>query len=177
MKKLTKHGAYRFKQRVSRELDGTKTYRKAVQAGYNKENFTGEFYNYLLNKSSNRTVLKIYNGKIYISSKNSKKLITVLKIPNKYLPIEKFILSENEKEVLYYPDRFMKREVIIKLKNGYTEKGLLVKIEYDENYISKSFTIKLYDYNVEVEIQAGDIESIQFDIEYINKELYELMNK
>ena len=52
MKKLTKHGAYRFKQRVSRELDGTKTYRKAVQAGYNKENFTGEFYNYLLNKSS-----------------------------------------------------------------------------------------------------------------------------
>lgn len=174
MGKLTKHGVKRFKQRVNTEQNISVAYKKALREGLNKEDFTGEFYQYLLEKTHSGKRLKIFKDKIYVSTRNSKKFVTVFDIPSKYIPIDQYMITENKKEILYYPEYYINKDVSIKLENDIIIKGILDKVEYEEN-ISQKFIVKLHSEDVLIEVEAKDIDNIIIDTDYLNEELYSMM--
>lgn len=92
-KKLTYHGRKRVNERTNINENKTAFMRKVSRLGKTKNMYRGKFYQYLSSKSRG-TVVKVYNNYIYIMAKNSKSLITVYPVPEKYLPTEQYEISK-----------------------------------------------------------------------------------
>lgn len=93
MKKITKHGIKRLKQRNKNQCrNGIANIAK--KCGKTKRYFDGEFYEYLLTKSSRDCIVKAYKNDIYIYARTSKKLITTYPVPKKFIPTEQYLLEK-----------------------------------------------------------------------------------
>ena len=90
MKKITKHGIKRLKQRNKNQCrNGIANIAK--KCGKTKRYFDGEFYEYLLTKSSRDCIVKVYKNDIYIYARTFKKLITTYPVPKKFIPTEQYL--------------------------------------------------------------------------------------
>lgn len=86
--RISEHGKRRMRQRTPFNSKGRKTlYREALHYGKNPNDIKDEkFKQYLLSKQKNCKI-KIYRGYLFIHSKNSGRLYTMYKVPNKYMEV------------------------------------------------------------------------------------------
>lgn len=96
---ITKHAKRRFAERLelSKRNEYTLQFRKALLYGISPSNFTGAFYDYLSKKlyKNRGSKIKIYCNYVYIHK--GKKLITMYKVPDKYLPVKNYLPSNTIK--------------------------------------------------------------------------------
>ena len=123
MKIISKHGQKRIKERLGNRLNRQKLLKNVLRYGNLKEHFEGEFYDYLYNKSLKGAYIKIYKNFIFVISKSKKTLITTYPIPEMFLPIEKYHINSRKSKLLYFPDIFYNKNVIIQLKDKQIIKG------------------------------------------------------
>lgn len=93
-KKITKHARRRLRERSNIRKDYGCLIITVKRKGKTKNDYCGEFRNYLHSKRAN---IKVYNETIYIFSKGKKKLITAYPVPSEYLPTSKY---EEKEEVV-----------------------------------------------------------------------------
>lgn len=98
MAKLTIHSKQRIQERIDTNLKGKTLFRSALKNGNDIEDFNGSFAQYLESKSKNRRGIKVYKNNIYIYVKNSKRLITVFPVPEKYFSIADAMSKSNKLE-------------------------------------------------------------------------------
>lgn len=112
MKKITKHGIKRLKQRNKNQCrNGIANIAK--KCGKTKRYFDGEFYEYLLIKSSRDCIVKAYKNDIYIYARTSKKLITTYPVPKKFIPTEQYLLEKEKRYVIENIVKYLNKNVII----------------------------------------------------------------
>ena len=102
-KKLTRHVVKRANERLN--IEGTPSdsvIKKMMKYGMTIGDFTGDFYSYLQyvkTKKYKSISIRVLYDSILIYNKNSKRAITVYPVPPKFLPIEQYIKSEENREV------------------------------------------------------------------------------
>lgn len=165
--RLTKHGKRRIRERVDTIYKDNNLVRIVSKNGKSKNIYQGSFRQYLENKTKSGIKLKIYNNNIYILSKNTSRLITTYPIPDKYIPIEQYEISEEMQYILYMVIKNKNTPVIIELKNGNIYKGYIEK-ESLSNIITK-ITIKKNDERIKIELE--DIKSIKIDEDILSKDI------
>jgi len=98
--KLTKHSKDRFNQRTDfNETVRQQNAKKAFRSGYEFSNFVDPVYSFLkgICYESGRYVAKIYKDYIYIfNNENGHRLLTVYKVPDQYLPLDKYLIKNEE---------------------------------------------------------------------------------
>ena len=169
MVKLTKHGTFRMKHRVEGFFNQNNLMQKVKKDGYSYHDFDGIFYNYLLGKIQKGCSLKIYNNMIYILSPNKKTFITVYPVPKKYLPIESYLLDTSMSLLIYYPNSFINKEVLITLKNKIPVTGILKNVTIINDKTVELY-VKTYD-NYNLKIPVKEIELIKQDNNHMFDEL------
>lgn len=91
--RVSNHAKERIVERVSRGAikNPTRLFKTALKDGYNPNQLDSEFMYYLKGKTKNwRFNAKIYEDNIYIHNKGV--LITVLEIPEEFLPVEEHLM-------------------------------------------------------------------------------------
>ena len=174
MTQLTKHGINRINERVGTKFKEKILIKKVKKEGFVVHNFCGDFYDYLLNKANKGASLKIYNNMIYVLSPNKKNFITVYPIPQKFQPIEQYLITGAMSQLIYFPKYFINKDIwiitisdietlgILKNVNCINDKTVEVIIQkYDNNYLT---------------IPIEDIKSIRVNNNYMNDELLEFFN-
>lgn len=167
--RITFHGKKRTRERTNTNLNYNALARIVSRNGLSKNDFKGAFYQYILSKSKSGARVKIYNDNIYIFSKNTKRLITTYKIPEKYLPIEQWKLDDKTINFINHLKYYYNVPILITFKDKKIKKGIISKNE--KNKI-KSFI--LFSENNKANNELIDLEkvdSIELDTEAINKEL------
>lgn len=168
MKRVTKHGKKRLKQRnINQGRNGISN--NARMYGKTKRYFDGEFYEYLLNKSSRGCSIKVYKNDIYIYGKTSKNLITTYPIPEKYLPVEQYLIEDDKRYVIENISRYSNKDVIITLKNNVIIKGIIIDKIYNELMQLYETIVKANDYIINLSIDY--IKKIELDYDEFNSEL------
>ena len=92
-KRLTEHAKQRNKERFGVANNRIK---EIMSGGYTVANFTGEFYiylHYVKHKRSGAINIKVKDDMMVIYNKRSQRAITVYKVPEKFLPIEKYLVE------------------------------------------------------------------------------------
>ena len=169
MTKLTKHGINRINQRIGSKYEEKILIKKAKKYGYPIDYFTGEFYDYLLNKSNKGGKIKIYDNMIYILSSNKKNFITVYPIPNKFLPIEEYLININMCQLLYHPLNFINKDVLITTVVGKNISGILKKVT-SANDKTVSISIQTYSDST-LTLSIEELQNIKVDNEHMYNEL------
>ena len=101
--KLTNHVIKRTSERV--DLNGktaNKQVREMMQYGLPPGAFTGDFYSYLhyiRTKKYKSIGVRVMDNYILLYNKNSRRAITLYAVPEKFLPVEQYILSKNNTKV------------------------------------------------------------------------------
>lgn len=167
--RYTKHGKRRVIERVDTSQKVNSLARIVSKNGKSKDMYNGIFHQYLVSKSSNRARVKVYKDNIYIFSKNTKRLITTYPVPDKYLPVEQFEISENILSLAFSVKMYMNKPVIIKLKDESILKGY-IDGEYNPEVISKFILITE---NESILIDLEDVLNIEVDIELLSEEIKE----
>lgn len=172
MKKITKHGIKRLKQRNKNQCrNGIANIAK--KCGKTKRYFDGEFYEYLLTKSSRDCIVKVYKNDIYIYARTSKKLITTYPVPKKFIPTEQYLLEKEKRYVIENIVKYLNKNVIITLKNGEQIQGIILdKIKNNLLQICE-IILKINEQNMLLEVD--NIEKIEFDYDIFNKEIMKAM--
>ncbi len=168
MRKITKHGLMRIKERVGESYNERSLLKEVLLKGDTKENYSKEFYEYLCQKSVKGAKIKIYKDFIYILSKNKKNLITVYHVPDNFIPIEQYFIKKGKSDLLYFSNRFINKEIKINTKYGYDIHGILKGV-IGKNYAEK---ILMKDYiDNYIIIDSDDIENMTIDDERVLEEM------
>lgn len=165
--RLTKHGKRRIHERVNTSQNSNSLVRIVSQKGKSKGMYQGKFHQYLASKSLSGARVKVYQDNIYILSKNTKRLITTYKVPDKYLPVELYEIGNDILALAYLVKMHINKPVIIKLKDDSILKGY-IDGEYEPEIMSKFILITE---NEDMLIELEDVESIEVDLELLNEEL------
>ena len=174
MRRTTKHGKIRIKQR-GKDNGRNGLIAIANSKGKTKESFKGKFYDYLYRKSLRGASVKVYKDNIYIFGKNSRRLITTYPVPEIYLPVEQFCISQKEQIIFRNIACDYGYNVKVTLNNKKVIKGKLIERIFDkgsyptEIAIMKSNKEKKY-------ISIDDIDSIENDKEELLIELAKNVN-
>ena len=172
MKKVTKHGRKRLKQRnINQGRNGISN--NARMYGKTKRYFEGEFYEYLLNKSLRGCSIKVYKNDIFIFGKTSKNLITTYPIPEKYLPVEKYLIEEEKMHVIDNAKKYSNKDVIITLKNNLIVKGVIIEKIYNE-LMQLYETLVIFNGNT-INLSIDYIDRIELDYEEFNNQIMQEM--
>lgn len=161
-RKLTYHGKKRVNERTMIYESKAALVRRVSMLGKTRNMYRGKFYQYLLSKSNRGAQVKVYNDYVYIMSKNSRRLITLYPVPEKYLPIKQYEIPRNVISMAMRVNSFLGRPVIIVKKDD----------SYVKGYILKEFVAQTMK-NVMV---VSDGEKVVIDIENI-KEVKEMKTK
>lgn len=97
---VTRHASIRGEQRMERGLTQYEV-DSAFKSGKEYSDFEGELSEFLKSKSFGfgHYVAKAYDGMIYIfENKLGHRLITVYKIPEEFLPIDRFLIKDEDLE-------------------------------------------------------------------------------
>lgn len=169
MKKVTKHGRKRLKERnINQGRNGIFT--SARLRGKTSFYFEGEFRDYLISRMSSGIQVKVYKNNIYIYSRNSKNLITTYPVPEKYLPVEQYLVDNNKRYAIENIRIYYRKDCIVTLKDEEIIKGIIEYKLYDD--YGNLLGIVVNDKECfEYEIMIDDIESVQLNSEDFNKEL------
>lgn len=167
--RITYHGKKRTRERTSTNLNYNALARVVSKKGLSKNDFKGAFYQYLLSKSKSGARVKVYNDNIYIFSKNTKRLITTYKIPEKFVPIEQWKLDSNTVELINHLKYYYNIPIIITFKSKISRKGVLFKNE--KNSIKSNVMFCKEGKNVKELLDLEKVESISLDTDELNKEL------
>ena len=153
MKKITKHGIKRLKQRNKNQCrNGIANIAK--KCGKTKRYFDGEFYEYLLTKSSRDCIVKAYKNDIYIYARQ-------------------YLLEKEKRYVIENIVKYLNKNVIITLKNGEQIQGIILdKIKNNLLQICE-IILKINEQNMLLEVD--NIEKIEFDYDTFNKEIMKAM--
>lgn len=95
--KITKHAYKRFSERTDFSPSQRNHNAKiAFKNGYRISDFDDPFYSYLFEKQleGDKTSIKIWGENIYVFDNRHKKLVTVYPVPEKFLPIKRFIITK-----------------------------------------------------------------------------------
>lgn len=168
--KLTRHAIKRTYERTN--LDGksaNKLIKELMQFGLPPSAYTGDFYSYLHHirtKKYNSIGVRVLHNYILLYNKRSRKAITIYPVPEKFLPLDQYIISKNNEKLnnlLLQVKQLHKNKVDIDLQILFAKpqdvvvglsinnefmcygKGLS-KFEAEENAI-KLYIDKLYDVN------------------------------
>ena len=155
-KTLTYHGKKRVNERTNISENKTAFIRKVSRLGKTKNMYKGKFYQYLSSKSRGSRV-KVYDNYIYIMAKNSKSLITVYPVPEKYLPTEQYEVSKNLLSKSAKVNNFLDKMVTILMKDGSIVTGYILK-EFVPMTMKKVTIIKEKE---QIKIDIDDIEEIK----------------
>lgn len=172
MKRVTKHGRKRLKQRnVNQCRNGISN--NARKYGKTKRYFEGEFYEYLLNRTSRGCSVKVYKNDIYIFGKTSKNLITTYPIPERFLPIEQYLIESDKRHIIENVSRYSNKDVVITLKNNIEIKGIIIDKVYNELMQLYETIVKTNNYIINLSIDY--IENIELDYDEFNNGLLQEM--
>lgn len=172
MKRVTRHGRKRLKQRnINQGRNGISN--NARMYGKTKRYFEGEFYEYLLSKSSRGCSVKVYKNDIYIYGKTSKNLITTYPIPEKFLPVEQYLIEEDKMRVIDNAKKFSNKDVIITLKNNIIVKGIIIERVYND--LMQLFETLVKINNNTINLSIDYIDKIELDYDEFNNQLLEEM--
>ena len=171
MKKITKHGKKRLKQRNKNQCrNGIANIAK--KCGKTKRYFEGEFYEYLLTKSSRDCTVKVYKNDIYIYARTSKKLITTYPVPKKFIPTEQYLLEKEKRYVIENIVKYLNKNVII-IKNGEKIQGII--IDKTKNNLLQICEVILKVNEQSIVLEVDNIEKIELDYDIFNKEIMQAM--
>ena len=172
MKRVTKHGRKRLKQRnVNQCRNGISN--NARKYGKTKRYFEGEFYEYLLNRTSRGCSVKVYKNDIYIFGKTSKNLITTYPIPERFLPVEQYLIESDKRHIIENVSRYSNKDVVITLKNNIEIKGIIIDKVYNELMQLYETIVKTNNYIINLSIDY--IENIELDYDEFNNGLLQEM--
>lgn len=105
VKLVSNHGKIRIKERLG-NVRSNSLLRLVLDNGNTKYDYKGNFFQYLVSKEQQKhSKIKVYQNNIYILSKNTKRLITMYSIPDKFFPIDKYKINEIEKKKIDYLHR------------------------------------------------------------------------
>lgn len=169
--RVTKHAKVRLRERTDSNHNSNAMSRIVSKNGKTKGFYQGKFHQYLLSKSISGARVKVYQDNIYIFSKNSKRLITTYPVPDKYLPVEQYELSNDILTLSNKIEMYADKPVIVELKNGNVLKGY-VDGEYKPDIISK-FILVTEDDNILIEL--NDIKKIDIDLNIITEEVRDII--
>lgn len=167
--RITKHGKSRVKQRTDTNHSSKALARIVSKNGKSKGMYQGRFHQFLVSKSAGGARVKVYQDNIYIFSKNTKKLITTYKVPEKYLPTEQYEIS---KEILFLAMQVkmhLNEPVIVTFKDKRILKGH-IDGEYDPDIMSKFILIIDGESNL---IELKDVKQIETDFETMSEKIKE----
>ena len=91
-KKVSHHAKIRMNERFGDDYRNKKI-KHVLMYGYTINDFKDELHIYLqwiLDRNSNSRSLKVYDDMLVVYNKRTQKAITTWKIPDKFLPIERF---------------------------------------------------------------------------------------
>lgn len=97
-KRLTEHAKVRNKERFG---TSNRLVKDVLMYGYTVEEFVGPFHDYLLsikNKTGGAGNVKVKGEMLVVYNKRSQRAITTWQVPDKYLPIENYLVK-NVREV------------------------------------------------------------------------------
>ena len=126
MKQLTYHGKRRVKERIEINERKAVFVKRVSRDGKTPNMYRGDFYRYLCSKDRGAHI-KVYKGYIYILSKTSRKLITMYKVPSKYLPTEMYEIPKEVVSKAMMVNSFLDRKVCVNLKDGSVYKGYILE--------------------------------------------------
>ena len=173
MKKVTKHGKKRLKQRNINQGRNGISFSARVN-GKTKLYFEGDFYNYLNLKSSNGKNVKVYKNNIFIYSKNSHNLITTFPVPKRFMPIEQYLIPDSKKYVIENINIYLGMNIVIQLKNGDILRGIIINKIYNEINLVIGIIIAKED-NSRQEVLIDEIESVKLNTEDFNNKIIQEM--
>lgn len=169
MKKVTKHGRKRLKERnINQGRNGI--YTSARLRGKTSFFFEREFRDYLESRMSSGVQVKVYKNNIYIYSRNSKNLITTYPVPEKYLPVEQYLVDNNKRYAIENIRVYYRKDCIITLKDGEVIKGIIECKLFDDYGHLIGIIVNDKEF-FEYQIMIDDILSVQLNTEDFNKEL------
>ena len=169
-RRYTNHGKKRVIERVDTNLKSSTLVHNASQYGKSINEYKGKFKQYLLSKDRPRNRIKIYNNNLFVFSKNSKRLITVYPVPEKYIPLEKYEVAE---EILSLNNKLKTLSnfpVVVELKNKGLKSGYL---EITEELDKVNYFILKTDIRSE-KIKKEDVKDVRIDEKTIYEEMSEL---
>ena len=159
-KLLTVHGRHRYDLRVRRIGDLDSEIIKVKRDGKDFSWFIGDFYVYLTyrNRRPKRTLILVYEERIYILDRFTQKLITVFNVPERFLPTSSFLLTPAQRKIIINKEQYLQKEVKIQCKAKKKYEGTLQRVFYYE----REPVIQLLDYyNNILNINLTDINSVQ----------------
>ena len=169
MKKVTKHGRKRLKER-NNDRGRNGIFSLAKIRGKMSADFEGEFHEYLESRMSRGSMVKVYKNNIYIYSKTSKILITTYPVPEKFLPVEQYLILNDKKIIKRNIGLYFKMDCIITLLDQSIINGIIQYKLYDEEGKTAGIVVSDNNFN-EYEIMIDDIETVELDNEKYNREL------
>lgn len=165
MKHLTKHGKKRIHERVGTNFREISLVKNAIKNGNSPNVFYDSFHDYLYNKETSRIKVKVYQNKIYFITKNSHRLITVYPVPEKYLPVEQYLVPCEIYSFIQKIISLNHKPVTVTLHNNVVINGILDI--YDDTKLLNKINIIKYD-NTILTIKIKKVLSIELDNEHIN---------
>ncbi len=152
-KNITNHGKVRIKERVNFNVRAESLRHQVLKNGKVTSNYSGKFFQYLMSKERTRFKIKVYQDYIYIFNKNSRRMITTYKVPNKYLPLSQYEIpieiSNITNLINYYDNKYL----TIELQNGKTYKGIA---DFNPNS-PKDITNLILDNGQKLKIHSKDV--------------------
>jgi len=160
--RITKHGKRRIAERTNFNYKGNYLTRIVSRNGKSKGMYQGAFHQYLTTKSKNGSIVKVYQGNIYILSKNSRRLITTYSIPEKYMPVEQYEIKSKREQIITIINNNLNKQLIIELKTGNVFKGIVLNpIDLNDEDIT-NFTLVMEDKSLMI-ISFNNIKSIEIE--------------
>lgn len=162
---VTLHGKKRVKERTDYNSRIITLAKIVSKNGLSKGMYKGEFHNYLEKKASKGCLVKVYQNNIYILAKNSRRLITTYQIPEHFLPIEQYKLSDKNIRIMNSIGNRNGRHVVVTMKNDLNIKGVIPKYSITDDL--EYFAIETIDDIIYLKID--DVIEINSDEEYLNE--------
>ena len=99
-KRLTNHVKERNKERFG---TANRLVKEVLISGYTVNEFEGPFRDYLTsikNKTGGAGNVKVKGDMLVVYNKRSQRAITTWQVPDKYMPVDKYLLKKPKKEVI-----------------------------------------------------------------------------
>lgn len=166
--RITTHGKNRVKERVTVNRYKNEI-RNVRDNGKSMYEYRGRFFQFLMSKHKIRQCkIKVYQHRIYIFSKNTKRLITAYSIPNKYIPTSNYEIGNNVFNKIIYLKRNANEWVNICLYNGMKISGY---IEKEENAECTYIKIRLLNNSI-IKIAGIDIDTFKVEGYFLSEDMF-----
>lgn len=126
--KVTKHGKRRLKERLNVFNAYAMEMKSSKVNGKRFYNYKGAFFYYLNSKTNGE--IRVYKDNIFLFGKGrrSKKLITVFPVPERFLPINQYLIDDDVLEKVLSINKLEGQVINVTLKNG---RDLYGKVLFD----------------------------------------------